>query len=404
MESEHPLEESVAAFKKEFGSDPEFKAFAPGRVNLIGEHVDYNDGFVMPFALPFKTVIVASVTEGEVSRIVTTSQAPVPMPPVSFSITGDMKKEEPEWANYVKGTIAQYLDFIPKGFAMNAVIASDVPMGSGLSSSASLEVATATLIEAMLSKAGVSFTPNDGVAKALRCQKAEHEWAGMPCGIMDQYISALGKEGHFLLIDCRSNGNTLVPFGQGAVGEELPVMLIANSNVKHKLTGSEYPDRVRQCKECVAVLQSKGHDIKATRDATAEMLDACKADMDEVSYRRGKHCVTEDARTLASVEALKAGDWTTVGRLMSSSHVSLRDDFEVSCPELDALQELALQVPGVYGSRMTGGGFGGCTITLVKKDALEALRAHLSTEYPKRCPGQECSLYAAVPSSGSGLC
>jgi galactokinase len=372
-------------------------------VNLIGEHVDYNDGFVLPFALGFRTVVVASFapdSSGGTSKVLTCMAG---LEPVSFVIgTDSMVKGKPTWGNYVKGTIAQYLDFIPAGMAINAVIASDVPMGSGLSSSASLEVATATLIEAMLAYKGVAFSPSDGVAKALRCQKAEHDWADTPCGIMDQYISALGKEGQLLLIDCRTNESTLVPFG--SEGAEVPVCLIANTNVKHTLSGSEYPDRVRQCKECVAVMQGKGHDIAATRDATMDMLEDSKDSMSDMSYRRGRHCVTEDARTLASVEALKAGDWVSVGAHMSASHASLRDDFEVSCPELDVLQRLALEVPGVYGSRMTGGGFGGCTITLVKAEALDALKAHLCAEYPKHCPDLQCSLYASLPSAGSGLC
>jgi galactokinase len=413
MSSDHVLADALAKFKLEFKSDPEFKCFAPGRVNLIGEHVDYNDGFVLPFALGFKTVVVGSLitTGSTVSKVITTIPG---LPEVEFDVTKDMKKEAPEWANYVKGTVAQYITFLPKGFSFNAVICSNVPLGSGLSSSASLEVATATLIEAMLTKLGISFEPNDGVAKALRCQKAEHEWADTPCGIMDQYISAMGCDKHLLLIDCRSNEATLVPFGgdndsdSDFKSNELPILLIANSNVKHSLSGSEYPDRVKQCRTCVTKIKenieiAKAKKITALRDVTMDMLLSAKDSMDDLSYRRGLHCIEEDARTLACVEALKKGDFVTVGKHMTSSHNSLRDNFEVSCPELDVLVELALQVPGVLGSRMTGGGFGGCTITMVEANQVNALKSHLKTEYPKRCIGHECSLYESLPSAGSGM-
>ena len=395
-----PLESALSKFQTEFGVEPDFKAFAPGRVNLIGEHVDYNDGFVLPFALDFRTVVVGSIApEGSTSRVVTTATG---LDPVSFDATAP-NKEAPEWANYVKGTISQYKDFLSAGFALNLAISSTVPLGSGLSSSASLEVAVATLLEAMLESKGISWTPTGGVAKALRCQKAEHEWADTPCGIMDQYISAMGVSGKLLLIDCRSTEYTLVPMGDENATDSKPVMLIANTNVKHNLSGSEYPDRVRQCREAVATMKERGFDIRATRDATLDMLEKSKEAMSDVNYRRARHCITEDARTLSCVAALGKGEWSEVGKHMSASHVSLRDDFEVSCPELDALQRLALEVPGVYGSRMTGGGFGGCTITLVAAEALETLQTHLKEKYPTVCPGYECSLYVSTPSAGSGM-
>jgi len=252
-------------------------------------------------------------------------------------------------------------------------------------------VATATFLE-QLCNLGSKVSP---VVKALRCQKAEHTFADTPCGIMDQYISAMGKEKNLLLIDCRSQDYTLVPFGQG--DPSAPVVLVTNSNVKHTLSGSEYPDRVRQCKEAVAAIQKKHKGVKALRDCTMEMLDSVKAQLQPVNYNRARHCIKEDARTQAAVRGLKEGDYALVGKLMNESHNSLQHDFEVSCAELDTLVDLARSVKGVYGSRMTGGGFGGCTVTLVERGAVARLKKHLKDNFPL------CECYEAVPSEGSGV-
>ena len=236
-----------------------------------------------------------------------------------------------------------------------------------------------------------SVTP---VNKALRCQKAEHTFADTPCGIMDQYISAMGCEKNLLLIDCRSREYKLVPF---ASSDNAPVMVVTNSNVKHQLSGSEYPDRVRQCKEAVAIIKKSHKSVMALRDCTMEMLDSVKAQLPAVCYNRARHCIKEDARTLATVKALEAGDYVSVGKYMTQSHRSLQEDFEVSCTELDTLVDLALAVDGVYGSRMTGGGFGGCTVTLVKRGSVEVLIKALETGFPL------CECYSAVPSAGAGV-
>jgi galactokinase len=212
---------------------------------------------------------------------------------------------------------------------------------------------------------------------------------------MDQYISAMGKEKNLLLIDCRSQDYTLVPFGHG--DPSAPVVLVTNSNVKHTLSGSEYPDRVRQCKEAVAAIQKKHKGVKALRDCTMEMLDSVKAQLQPVNYNRARHCIKEDARTQAAVRGLKEGDYALVGKLMNESHNSLQHDFEVSCAELDTLVDLARSVKGVYGSRMTGGGFGGCTVTLVERGAVARLKKHLKDNFPL------CECYEAVPSEGSGV-
>lgn len=210
---------------------------------------------------------------------------------------------------------------------------------------------------------------------------------------MDQYISSMGCVGNLLLIDCRSREYSLVPFNNSS---DAPVVLVTNSNVKHSLSGSEYPDRVRQCKEAVAEIKKKHGSVHALRDCTMVMLDSVKANIPTVNYSRAKHAITEDLRTLAAVKALKAYDYEKVGKCMTESHRSLQHDYEVSCPELDKLVDLALEIDGVYGSRMTGGGFGGCTVTLVKKSAVGTLKEHLRSNFPL------CECYEAVPSAGAG--
>jgi galactokinase len=439
------LGQAVARFTQEFGGHPTVAAFAPGRVNLIGEHVDYNAGFVLPFALPFRTIVVGSVVRRASSSAANANLSTVIScnidQPAQFVINRNLKKLDagPMWANYVIGTAYQYLDYLPADCAFQAVYLSDVPIGSGLSSSASLEVATATLLEELFGLKGSNFS---GVSKALRCQKAEHDFAGVPCGIMDQYVSSLGQSGSLLLIDCRSNTFDLVHMGSAAAIDAVestaarPVMIVCNSNVKHALTGSEYPDRVRQCKEAVSALQRMFPEVQALRDAKLDQLYALraaegkdystavpegtgkkpstliahdsdtrpataptagKASLSEVAYRRAHHCITEDIRTLTAVEALKKGDYVTVGKNMTESHLSLQWDFEVSCDELDTLVTEALNVDGVYGSRMTGGGFGGCTVTLVRADRAKALIQHLKRVYPS------CECYEVQPSAGAGI-
>jgi galactokinase len=240
----------------------------------------------------------------------------------------------------------------------------------------------------------------DKVTKALRCQKAEHDFAGMPCGIMDQFISAVGEDGHLVLIDCRSNKPTLVPFGSG---ETTPLILVTNSKVKHKLTGSEYPDRVKQCQEAVKALQKKyATKVKSLRDADQSMLQEVRGNMSEVAFKRAKHVIDENQRVLDTVEALKRKDYAAAGRYMTASHDSLRDDYEVSCEEIDFLQKCALGCQGVYGSRMTGGGFGGCTVTLVDRNAVKSLEHFLRESYWKQYHKQ-CEFIAAIPSAGAGV-
>ncbi|NXW93117.1 GALK1 Galactokinase, partial [Alopecoenas beccarii] len=375
----------LAAARREheaaFGGAPVLAAWAPGRVNLIGEHTDYNCGFVLPMALQLGTVLVGSPTkDGTISIITTSADADEPRR-VQFpapSQSSPLSPGQPRWANYVKGVIQHYKGGPVPGFS--AVIASDIPLGGGLSSSAALEVATYTFLQ--------QLCPDDGdlVAKALLCQKAEHTFANMPCGIMDQFISVMGKEGHALLIDCRSLETVLVPLTDASLA-----VLITNSNVRHTLTGSEYPTRRRQCEEAAAALGKE-----SLRDATMAELEAAKSRLGEEVYRRARHVIGEIARTDQAAQALKNRDYKTFGKLMVESHNSLRDDYEVSCLELDELVAAALEVKGVYGSRMTGGGFGGCTVTLLEAGAAEEAQRHIQEKYSRTA-----TFYLTKPSQGA---
>eukprot|EP00128_Syssomonas_multiformis_P000480 Colp12_sorted_trinity150504_noHs@4445 len=371
---------AVELFRSQFKEEPELAVFAPGRVNLIGEHTDYNDGFVFPLALERRAVIVGRVNNKDVCRVVTNVDVGSDPKYAEFSAdAASLQPGEPHWANYVKG-VAKQLPL--KGF--DAAIVSSVPLGGGLSSSASVEVASHLFIEQV---SGAAVEPKQ---RALNCQKAEHTFAHVPCGIMDQFISVMGKDNHALLIDCRSLEARLVPIDSPDL-----VLLVTNSNVKHALTGSEYGTRRKQCETAAAIVAKKHPNVKALRDVTMDMLDEVKGEMEEVVYRRARHVIGECERTTKAADLLVKGEYKTVGDLMVQSHNSLRDDYEVSCEELDVLVELAMQVDGVLGSRMTGGGFGGCTVTLVQASAVERTVAHILKGYPK------ATIFATRPGSGA---
>ncbi|XP_043212108.1 galactokinase-like [Amphibalanus amphitrite] len=375
------LELAKSAFRGKYGHEAAVMACAPGRVNLIGEHTDYNEGLVFPMALPLVTVVVGGRSDSDQCHV-TTLAAGADAP---LSVTFDLPTEEaplrpgpPAWSNYVKGVVANFKGGV---VPFEAVLASTVPLGAGLSSSASLEVAMYTFLEALTGRKAESLRE-----KALQCQKAEHEFPGMPCGIMDQFISAMGRKDNALLIDCRSLESTLVPLADHQVA-----VLITNSNVRHTLTGSEYPSRRRACFETAKVLG-----VKSLREATMELLKERQGDISEEDYRRARHVITEIARTEAAAEAFKKGDYVTAGKLMNESHASLRDDYEVSCAELDHLQRIAAAVEGVFGSRMTGGGFGGCTVTLLKGTAVDACIEKLKSEY-----AGSATFYVCRPADGA---
>ena len=375
-----------AEFQRHYARPPRWIVAAPGRVNLIGEHTDYNDGFVLPMAIERYTVIAADRPARETNQIRLYST--LGDKPASLDLSKPVKPfSKGTWANYPAGVIAGFLarGLNPGGF--DAAIHSTVPLGGGLSSSAALEVSTATLLEVITGK------KLDPVEKALLCQKAEHEYAGTPCGIMDQFISVLGRENHLLLLDCRSRRTELVPLDDPSVA-----VLIMNTNVKHELTGSEYPTRRKQCETAAKILG-----VPSLRDATADLLERAKNKMDEVVYRRARHVIGEIERTVHAAEGIRAGNWPTVGQLMYASHYSLRDDYEVSCNELDAVVEIAESIGikgGVYGCRMTGGGFGGCTVALVKTDAVKAISKKIAADYKKKI-GIETTIFVSRPAAGA---
>ncbi|KAK8795722.1 hypothetical protein WA158_000378 [Blastocystis sp. Blastoise] len=381
--------QAVKLFKAHFPKEPNVGVIAPGRVNLIGEHTDYNDGFVCPLAIHLATCIVGIKTDSNICTVVSNASGSDEIKQF-YGDSSLSPKKNVKWFHYIEGVVAEYIKSYNLPFVgFTIAIVSTVPLGGGLSSSASLEVAIGTFIETIY---GLEADP---VKRALLSQEAEHEYAHVPCGIMDQFISSCGQKDHALLIDCRSKETELVPLTNPDVS-----IVVTNSNCKHSLTGSEYPERVAACKKAVEIIKGKYPEVIALRDVTIEMLDEVKDQLDEVTYRRALHSITEDIRTKKCVECLKNNDYEGAGQYLYQSHESLKDNYEVTTEELDILVELAKQVPGVFGARMTGGGFGGCTITLVKKSAEEALINQLKKGY-KEATGKDCTIFSTRPSQGA---
>ncbi|KAI0557506.1 Galactokinase [Gracilaria domingensis] len=385
------VERATKLYESAFNETPTIAVAAPGRVNLIGEHVDYNDGFVFPLALEKNTYLVGkALPVGQPCEV-----AAEAFPGVVAKFTAEDSAPAdsvPKWARYLKGMTAIYAR---KGYQVvpfRAAVVSDVPLGSGLSSSAALEMATGVMIEV------VSGLQVDATERALMGQSCEHEFAGVPCGIMDQLISSRGESGKALLIDCRSLEAKAVPLNDPNV-----VIVVANSCVEHQLSGSEYPTRRRQCADAAKAMKEMFSDKTIThlRDCTLDMLEAVKSKLDEDTMKRATHAISEDIRTLKAKTCLEEGDLETAGKLMIESHESLRDLFEVSTKEIDALVEIALGVDGVYGSRITGGGFGGCTVTLVKKTAVEELMKAIDEKYPAASGGLKAVTFATNAGSGA---
>ena len=371
-------------FQKTYGQPPQWIAAAPGRVNVIGEHTDYNDGFVLPMAIERYTVIAAAPSGSKQVQLRST----VNDQSATIDLAEPMKPfSKGTWANYPAGVIAGFVarNMDPGGF--NALIHSTVPLGGGLSSSAALEVATATLLEVITGQV------LDPVEKALLCQKAEHEYAGVPCGIMDQFISVMGRPDHLLLLDCRTRKPELVPMSDPSVA-----LLITNTNVKHELGSGEYAKRRAQCEAAAKVLG-----VASLRDATAAALESAKGRMDDVAFRRARHVIGEIERTPRAAAEIRVSKWPAAGELMYASHRSLRDDYEVSCSELDVVVDIAAgigQKGGVFGCRMTGGGFGGCTVALVQNQAVDAISKKIGEEYEKRM-GIKATMFVSRPAAGA---
>jgi galactokinase len=376
-------------FEQRFGRPCAAVARAPGRVNLIGEHTDYNEGFVLPMALEQCTWVAAGPRDDATLRAVTLDLGEER----TWAVDGWEAGPLPAWTSYVAGVAALLCLRGALRHGADVLIRSEVPVGGGLSSSAALEVATAL---ALATLARFSVAP---VALADLCRAAEHEFAGVPCGIMDQYVSVLARAECALLLDCRRRTWEHIPL---PLGEH--VVIVVNSGVRHELAASEYARRQQECRHAVEFFRRLDRAVLALRDVTEALLRRHAAELEGRSAARARHVITENARTLAAAEALRRGDLAEFGRLMTASHVSLRDDYQVSCPELDQLVDIVSAIPGVLGARMTGGGFGGCIVALAPRASVPQIESAIRTQYPGQAtilptqpgPGATCALVGPV--------
>ncbi|MFM8409176.1 MAG: galactokinase [Alphaproteobacteria bacterium] len=359
-------------------------ARAPGRVNLVGEHTDYNDGFVLPVAIDRSTWVAARPRDD--AKLVLRSDA------LAETVTIDLAARDAaprhDWSDYPHGLARALLRAGARLRGADLSIASEVPLGAGLSSSAALLVAVG---RALLAIAGEALEPVD---LAARCREAENEFVGARSGIMDPMVALLGRRGAALLLDCRSLAHRAVALPAGLR------VVVCNSLVRHDLAAGGYNRRRAECEEGVAALARANPAIAALRDATALDLDAVRGSLDPVAWRRCRHVVAEKRRVPECAAALESGDLARVAALLADSHASLRDDFEVSCPELDLLVEAASELPGVHGSRMTGGGFGGCTVNLVEADAVDAFRHRVAAAF-RRETGRPPEILVCEASAGA---
>lgn len=361
---------------------------APGRVNLIGEHTDYNDGYVLPMALEFAIEMAGRRREGAEVRLHSVDFGET----VSFRVDRPIQPDPAHpWSNYVRGVLWALARAGVALQGMDLAFGGDIPQGAGLSSSAALEVATGEVARALL---GFDI---QGPPLARLCQQAENDFVGMKCGIMDQFISLMGRAGHALFLDCRSLEHELIPLELGD-----HVIAIIHSGVKHELVASEYNTRREECGAGLAVIRKRFPAVAALRDATPEQLAASAPDLSPALLRRCRHVITECGRVLESVAALRRGDLARFGRLMNESHDSLRDDYEVSCPEIDLLVSLARSVKGVAGSRITGGGFGGCTVNLLPAASVDTLNGAVLEPYQKQV-GIKPRLFVTRAADGAGV-
>lgn len=377
-------------FKEQFGSAPEYVVRAPGRVNLIGEHTDYNEGFVFPAAIDREMLIAATVTNGTAVEIYSDEYKVLDR----FELDEITKSEQNPWVDYLRGT----LDILQKAghklSSFKAVLSGNVPQGAGLSSSAAYEVAVATFANEAF-KLGISAKDI-----ALLAQKAENQFIGVQCGIMDQFISALGQPDSAVFIDCRSLEHKPVPtnFSQSGLA-----IVITNSGVRRGLVDSEYNARREECQQGTRQLSELlGRKLNSLRDITLTEFKKFEAKLSDLVARRCRHVVSENERVEEAVRALAKSDLTRFGQLMNESHASLRDDFEVSCTELDALVELTQKLPGTLGARMTGAGFGGCTVALMPASQVDAFKRDVIAEYEKQT-GRKAEVYVCQAVGGAAV-
>jgi len=368
----------LQAFRQEFGASPHYLTHSPGRVNIIGEHTDYNDGFVLPMAINYSTWIALRPRQDD--RVIVTALDKNEK--LDFGLTG-FSKGKGSWREYVKGVAWSLQE---EGHQLNGwegVFSGDVPIGAGLSSSAALELALARAF------ALVSDLDWDPSRMALVCQKAENQWVGINSGIMDQMISASGKKGYALMIDCRSLKTKQVPLPNNSR------IVILDTATRRGLVGSAYNERREQC-EAVAC----HFNVQALRDVTQDQLEERAGILDLVIYRRAQHVISENQRVLEAVKALEQEDAAGLGILMNASHASMRDDFEISRMEMDQMVSIAQAQPGCYGARMTGGGFGGCAVALVDEGMIDSFKMNVAMEYRVKT-GLEPIIYVTYASDGT---
>jgi len=375
-------------FQSVFNRSPVIHSKAPGRVNLIGEHTDYNDGFVMPIAIQYAVNIIAAPRDDFKMHVYSADFKSESSFEVDREILFDKKNT---WSNYQRGVADQ---MVRKGHTLKGadlLVQGDVPIGAGLSSSAAVEMAAAVTYK-MLNNLDISV-----VEMIQLSQAAENQFVGMNCGIMDQFVSGMGHKSMALFLDCRSLNYELVPFPSDTYS-----VLIMNTRIKRDLTGSEYNERRGQCEAGVQLLKEKKPGIKALRDVSVADFETYQDSLPDDIRKRCRHVVYENERVQRFADALKTKHSDRLGKLLLQSHESLRDLYEVSCPELDLMVTLSMEVKGVIGARMTGAGFGGCAIAMVEKGHETAVKEKILKEYPEKT-NIEPEIYLSVPSEGASV-
>ena len=361
---------------------------APGRVNLIGEHTDYNEGFVLPMAIEKKIIMLGQLRNDRLVQVFDL----VYKTKIKFSLDALTPLKKDTWANYLMGVMDEIQKAGHPLQGANLIFISDIPKGAGLSSSAALEVVTALTMEKLNS---LEIEP----AKMARlCQQAENNFVGVACGIMDQYVSRLGRKNYALFIDCRSNDYELIPFKNHNYQ-----IVICNSRIQRGLVNSEYNRRREECKSAAEFFAHRlGSKIRTLRDVTIEECKQYQEYLPEPIGRRARHIISENYRVQNGAQALREGNFSAFGQLMIESHRSLKDDYEVSCRELDLLVDLAIEQEGVLGARMTGAGFGGCTVNLIEKNYINCFKKSIKNEYKKNT-GINPDIYLTLPAEGAKI-
>jgi len=377
------VEEITNAFVHLYGAHPRIYR-APGRVNLIGEHTDYNEGFVMPMAINFSTYVAMTKRDDRVIKIHSDTFKEA----ASIDLTHAPARGQKHWSDYAFGVALRLQEAGHVISGANMLVHGEVPLGSGLSSSAALEVATG------LGLLDISREKIDRLQLAKTCQKAENEFVGARTGLMDQFIACFGKAGHAVMLDCRSLESQALP-----IPDEVSVV-VCNTLVKHELASSEYNARREQCEAGVRILARHLPDVNSLRDASVADVEKFKGELGEIVFKRCRHVASENDRVRAAARALQERDLKTLGKLMFESHESLRDDYEVSCRELDVMVDLARAIDGVFGARMTGGGFGGCTVNMVDVSAADEFERVIKAEYAK-ATGRVPEVYVCAAADGA---